>query len=381
MPSAIFKDKFMVVLETLLSGTNQGLLWAIMAIGVYISYRILDFADLTVEGSFATGGATAAIMMTLCKDFVTKGPGQGMLIAIIAMLLATIVGGLAGLVTGLLNTKLKIAPILAGILTMTGLYSINMLIMGIGSGSAKSNLGLGSVGTLFTKIEEFMPIGRNWVIFIVGFLAVAIVIGIIYWFFGTETGSAMRATGNNEKMAKAQGINTQSSKILGLVLSNAFVALSGAMIAFQQNNATNTMGVGSIVAGLAAIIIGEGIISGKFPFWARLISVALGSVIYRIIISFIYLVGINAEYVKLLTAILVVVALSIPLIKDKINKVSHKSKKGDGNTPTGDGGAAKEEKIATDSDVSQELSEATATQDKQAEQAVSGEDASLVGEV
>ncbi|MDE7191570.1 MAG: ABC transporter permease [Clostridia bacterium] len=371
----------MVVLETLLSGTNQGLLWAIMAIGVYISYRILDFADLTVEGSFATGGATAAIMMTLCKDFVTKGPGQGMLIAIIAMLLATIVGGLAGLVTGLLNTKLKIAPILAGILTMTGLYSINMLIMGIGSGSAKSNLGLGSVGTLFTKIEEFMPIGRNWVIFIVGFLAVAIVIGIIYWFFGTETGSAMRATGNNEKMAKAQGINTQSSKILGLVLSNAFVALSGAMIAFQQNNATNTMGVGSIVAGLAAIIIGEGIISGKFPFWARLISVALGSVIYRIIISFIYLVGINAEYVKLLTAILVVVALSIPLIKDKINKVSHKSKKGDGNTPTGDGGAAKEEKIATDSDVSQELSEATATQDKQAEQAVSGEDASLVGEV
>lgn len=371
----------MVVLETLLSGTNQGLLWAIMAIGVYISYRILDFADLTVEGSFATGGATAAIMMTLCKDFVTKGSGQGILIAIVAMLLATIMGGLAGLVTGLLNTKLKIAPILAGILTMTGLYSVNMLIMGLGSGSAKSNLGLGSVGTLFTKIEEFMPIGRNWVIFIVGVLAVAIVIGIIYWFFGTETGSAMRATGNNEKMAKAQGISTQNSKILGLVLSNAFVALSGAMIAFQQNNATNTMGVGSIVAGLAAIIIGEGIISGKFPFWARLLSVALGSVIYRIIISFIYLVGINAEYVKLLTAILVVIALSIPLIKEKINKVSRKSKKGDGNTPTGgEEEPVKEEKVEMNSDVSQELSEATATQE-QAEQAAAGEDSNLVGEV
>ncbi|MDE5755514.1 MAG: ABC transporter permease [Clostridia bacterium] len=352
----------MVFFDTLLSGTNQGLLWAIMAIGVYISYRILDFADLTVEGSFATGGSTAAIVMTLCKDFVTKGSGQGILIAIVAMLIATIMGGLAGLVTGLLNTKLKIAPILAGILTMTGLYSVNMLIMGLGSGSAKSNLGLGSVGTLFTKIEDFMPIGRNWIIFIVGFLAVAAVIGMIYWFFGTELGSAMRATGNNEKMAKAQGINTQGSKILGLVLSNAFVALSGALITFQQSNSTNTMGVGSIVAGLAAIIIGEGIISGKFPFWARLLSIALGSVIYRIIISFIYLVGINAEYVKLLTAILVVVALSIPLIKDKLNKVSRKSKNG-GNASTGDGDSAKEEKVATDEDVSKELGEATITQD------------------
>ena len=353
----------MVFFETLLSGTNQGLLWAIMAIGVYISYRILDFADLTVEGSFATGGSTAAIVMTLCKSFVAKGSGQGILIAILAMLIATIMGGLAGLVTGLLNTKLKIAPILAGILTMTGLYSVNMLIMGLGSGSAKSNLGLGSVGTLFTKIEDFMPIGRNWIIFIVGFLAVAIVIGAIYWFFGTETGSAMRATGNNEKMAKAQGINTQSSKILGLVLSNAFVALSGALITFQQNNATNTMGVGSIVAGLAAIIIGEGIISGKFPFWARLLSVALGSVIYRIIISFIYLAGINAEYVKLLTAILVVIALAIPLIKDKINKSTRKSKKNGGNSDNGTN-SEKEEKIATDENVSDEIEQATATKDE-----------------
>ncbi len=340
----------MVFFETLLSGTNQGLLWAIMAIGVYISYRILDFADLTVEGSFATGGATAAIIMTLSKDFVAKGAAQGVFMAIIALFVAMVVGGLAGLVTGLLNTKLKIAPILAGILTMTGLYSINMFIMGIGSGNVKSNLGLGSIGTLFTKIEDFMPIGRNWVIFIVGALSVAAVIGLIYWFFGTETGSAMRATGNNEKMAKAQGINTQGSKILGLVLSNAFVAVSGALITFQQSNASNTMGVGSIVAGLAAIIIGEGIISGKFPFWARLMSVALGSVIYRIIISFIYLAGVNSEYVKLLTAVLVVVALSIPLIKEKISKTARKSKK-TGSGGNADNNSVKEEKIADESSV------------------------------
>jgi len=317
----------MVIFQTFLTGTNQGLLWAIMAIGVYISYRILDFADLTVEGSFATGGATAGIIMTLCKDFVAKGPAQGIFISVIGLLVAMIAGGLAGLVTGLLNTKLKIAPILSGILTMTGLYSINMIIMGLAIKKPMSNLGLGMVGTLFSKAEEFMPISRNWIIFIIAVIVVAEVVGLLYWFFGTEVGSAMRATGNNERMAKAQGVSTQNSKILGLVLSNAFVGLSGALVTFQQSNASVTMGVGSIVAGLAAIIIGESIISGKFPFWARLLSIVLGSIIYRIIISFIYLAGVNSEYIKLLTAILVVLALSIPLIKEKISKMPRKPKK------------------------------------------------------
>lgn len=352
----------MVVFDTFLGGLNQGLLWAIMAIGVYISYRILDFADLTVEGSFATGGATAAITMTLCKDFVAKGAGQGILISIVALLIAMILGGLAGLVTGLLNTKLKIAPILSGILTMTGLYSINMLIMGLGTGNIRASLGIGSTGTLFTKIGEFMPIGRNWVIFIVGILAVAAVIGMIYWFFGTETGSAMRATGNNEKMAKAQGINTQSSKILGLVISNAFVALSGAFVTFQQSNASNTMGVGSIVAGLAAIIIGEGILSSKFPFWVRLISVALGSIIYRIIISFIYLAGVSTEYVKLLTAIIVVIALTIPLIQEKIAKKFGKGKKGN-NTPT-DGGNSSNDAVQSENQTADSNGESIVQMDK-----------------
>ena len=187
----------MVIFQTFLTGTNHGLLWAIMAIGVYISYRILDFADLTVEGSFATGGATAGIIMTLCKDFVAKGPAQGIFISVIGLLVAMIAGGLAGLVTGLLNTKLKIAPILSGILTMTGLYSINMIIMGLAIKKPMSNLGLGMVGTLFSKAEEFMPISRNWIIFIIAVIVVAVVVGLLYWFFGTEVGSAMRATGNN----------------------------------------------------------------------------------------------------------------------------------------------------------------------------------------
>lgn len=353
-----------MIFQTLLTGIDQGLLWAIMAIGVYISYRILDFADLTVEGSFATGGATAAITMTLCEGFVSKGSGQGVFIAIVAMLIAMIIGGLAGLVTGLLNTKLKIAPILSGILTMTALYSVNMFIMGLklGKGNALANLALDS--TLFTKISEFMPINRNWIIFIVGFIAVAIVVGLLYWFFGTETGSAMRATGNNEKMAMAQGINTQSSKILGLVLSNAFVALSGALIAFQQSNATNTMGVGSIVAGLAAIIIGESILSDKFPFWARLLSVALGSIIYRIIISFIYLTGINTDYVKILTSALVVVFLAIPLIKERVGKMQKKSNKKRKKSNGGDSldelqSGLADTPVAENADVSESIAQAT----------------------
>lgn len=323
-----------VIFTTILTGGNQGLLWAVMAIGVYISYRILDFADLTVEGSFASGGATAGIVMSLAKDFVAQSPANGVFISFVAILAAIVVGSLAGLVTGLLHTKLNIAPILAGILTMTGLYSINLMIMGIGTGSAKNNIALGTIGTLFTNIESILPIGRNYIILIIALLVVAAVIAILYWFFGTEVGSAMRATGNNEKMAKAQGINTQNSKILGLVVSNALVALSGALVTHQQSNASVTMGVGSIVIGLAAIIIGESIISAKFPFWARLLSIVLGSVIYRIIIAFIYLAGVDSEYIKLLTAILVVVALAIPMVKDRIATYikSKKKVKVDNNT-------------------------------------------------
>lgn len=326
-----------VFFSTFLTGANQGLLWAVLAIGVYISYRILDFADLTVEGSFASGGATAGIIMSLAKDFVAKGAAAGMFMSVISILCAVVVGGLAGLVTGLLNTKLKIAPILAGILTMTGLYSVNLMIMGIGTGGAKNNIALGPIGTLFTKIGDVIPIPKNYIILIIGILTAAIVIAILYWFFGTEVGSAMRATGNNEKMAKAQGINTQNSKILGLVVSNALVALSGALVAHQQSNASVTMGVGAIVIGLAAIIIGESIISAKFPFWARLASIVIGSLIYRIIISYIYLAGVDSEYVKLLTAIMVVVALAIPLIKEKVGPIIKKkreAKNKNANTPS-----------------------------------------------
>lgn len=317
----------MSILTTFLTGSNQGLLWAVMAIGVYISYRLLDFADLTVDGSFATGGSTAAIIVTSASEYIGESASRGMFIAIVALLAAVVSGGFAGLITGLLNTKLKIAPILSGIITMTGLYSVNMFIMGIGTGSLKSNLGMGSAGTLFTFARKIMPISLNWIVAIVAIIVVAIVMALLYWFCGTEIGSAMRATGNNEKMAKAQGINTQNSKILGLVLSNALVGLSGALVAFQQSNASVTMGVGAIVAGLAAIIIGESIIPDKFPFWARLLSLAIGSIIYRVIIAYIYWSDIDAEYVKLVTAVLVVLALCIPLIKDKIRLTNIKNGK------------------------------------------------------
>lgn len=304
--------------STLLTSGNQGLLWAVMAIGVYISYRILDFADLTVEGSLASGGAIAAMIMTMSKEFVSQGAAQSIFMSVVSLIVAMAVGAVAGLITGLLNTKLKIAPILAGILTMTGLYTINMLIMGAGKGDPSNSLAFSGVDTLFSKFTSILTIPKNYVGLILGVLFGAGIIALLYWFFGTEVGSAMRATGNNERMAKAQGINTERYKILGLMVSNAFVALSGALIAHWSGNASVTMGTGSIVIGLAAIIIGESIISSKFPFWARLLSVAIGSIIYRIIIAFIMLAGLQAAYTNLLTAVLIIAALSIPVIKQKV---------------------------------------------------------------
>ncbi len=306
------------IFSTLLTSSNQGLLWAVMAIGVYISYRILDFADLTVEGSLTSGGAIAAMIMTMSKEFVSQGAAQSIFMSIVSLLVAMIVGAFAGMITGLLNTKLKIAPILSGILTMTGLYTINMLIMGAGVGEPSNSLAFSGVNSLFAEFTKLLSIPKNYVGLIFGLLFAAAIIAVLYWFFGTEVGSAMRATGNNERMAKAQGINTERYKILGLMVSNAFVALSGALIAHWSGNASVTMGTGSIVIGLAAIIIGESIISSKFQFWATLASVAIGSIIYRIIIAFIMLAGLQAAYTNLLTAVLIVAALSIPIIKQKI---------------------------------------------------------------
>lgn len=288
-------------LNMLVSGIGQGILWGLMALGVYITYRLLDVADLTVEGSFATGGAVAAMLMT-----------QSGWSPILACFVALLAGAAAGAVTGLLITKLRIPPILAGILTMTALYSINLLIMG-----SKSN-----VPILGDTIFKLGSLEMKYGVLLIGIIVSAIIIFGSYWFFGTEVGSAIRATGANEKMCRAQGINTDNTKIIGLMLSNALVAFSGAFVAQQLGSANLTMGVGSIVIGLASVIIGETIISAKHNFFWRLVGVFLGSVIYRVIITIVYYMGLGTEYIKLLTAVLVVIALSLPNIKGKLKRSS-----------------------------------------------------------
>ena len=281
----------------LINGLDQGILWAILALGVFISFRMLDFADLTCEGSFAMGGAISAVLIANGTD------------PILSCIVALIGGCGAGLITGILNTKFRIPPILSGILTLTALYSINYLIM-----NKRASIGLVNNSLFYSWIK----LNSVYSALITGLIVVAAVIGVMYWFFGTELGSAVRATGANEKMSRAQGINTDNTKLIGLMLSNGLIALSGALVAQHQGNATLTMGSGAIVIGLASVIIGETIIPAKNSFLLTLISVLTGSIIYRIIYTLVFQAGLNTEYIKLITAVLVVLALCLPLIKQKL---------------------------------------------------------------
>lgn len=286
---------------TFLSGLNQGLFWAVLAIGVYVSFRLLDFADLTCEGSFTMGGMIAAVLIT-----------ESGFDPILACIIALLAGAAAGLVTGALNTLFKIPPILAGILTLTALTSVNLLI----SGSKAS------IGFLGQKLfYQWLGLSANNAQLVAGLMLLAILVAIIYWFFGTEMGSAIRATGMNERMSRAQGINTSAMKIVGLMLSNALIALSGALVAQRDGNATLTMGQGAIVIGLASVIIGETLIPSRRNFALALFGVIVGSVIYRIIYVVVIYAGLATEYVKLLTAIIVVIALCLPMIKSGCAKL------------------------------------------------------------
>ena len=274
---------------------SQGLIWGIMAIGVYITYRILDVADLTVDGSFATGGAVAVML-------ILNGWNLWL-----AMLMAFIAGLLAGAITGLLNTFMGIPPILAGILTQLSLYSINLKILG------KSNQAINVNKTeLLISLRWVRDFAFHNPIFTVG-LILAVLIAILYWFFGTEMGCAVRATGINQNMSRAQGINTSVNKVLGIMISNGLVAFSGALLAQYQGFADIKMGQGSIVIGLAAVIIGEAIFGKIFKNFAlRLLSVALGSIIYYIVIQTVITLGFDANLMKLLSATLVAIFLAIP---------------------------------------------------------------------
>ena len=284
------------MLDLLISTVGQGLQWSVLALGVFLTFRILDIADLSVEGSFPLGAAAAATA-------ITSGLGLPA-----AFVLALIAGALAGAVTGILTTKLRIPALLAGILTMIGLYSVNLHVMG------KSNIGLLQDETVFTILENSLGLAVSGLA--VGLIFAALIAVILYWFFGTELGTAIRATGFNPQMARAQGINTNTMVVLGLVISNALVALSGATVAQANGFADVGMGVGTIVIGLASVIIGEVLFSPK-SFKTSLIAVILGSIVYRLVIAFVLEMGMPPNDLKLFTAVLVAFALALPLIKEK----------------------------------------------------------------
>ncbi|MBQ4574673.1 MAG: ABC transporter permease [Clostridia bacterium] len=273
----------------------QGMIWGIMAVGVYITYKILDIADLTVDGSICTGGAVCAVL-------VTNGVNVW-----IAMLVALIAGMLTGAITGVLHTFMGIPAILAGILTQLILWSVNLKIMG------KANIALP------IRNYDLILAQINTVSSILVLLAfVGIMIALLYWFFGTELGTSLRATGNNINMSRAQGINTDVAKILGLVISNGIVALSGALLAQYQGFSDINMGRGAIVIGLAAVIIGEAVITRISQNMAcRLIGVIIGGVIYYFVYQTVIFLGLDADLLKMLSAMVVAIFLAVPYWKKK----------------------------------------------------------------
>lgn len=297
----------MMAFITSLPGTvAQGIIWGIMAIGVYITYRILDFADLTVDGSFATGGAAFAMCMI------------GGMNVYISMLIAFFAGCLGGLATGIFHTIFGIPPILAGILTQLALYSVNLNIMGQSNQALNAN-----------KYSFLVNINEKEKSIIVGLIFVAVTVGLLYWFFGTELGHSIRATGNNQNMAKANGINTNVNKVIALVISNGIVALSGALLTQFQGFSDINMGRGAIVIGLAAVIIGEVIFGKLFKNFAlKLIAAVFGGIVYYIVITIVISLGLPANDLKLFSALVVAVFLGIPYWKSKVIRKKIKAKDG-----------------------------------------------------
>ncbi len=283
----------------------QGIIWGIMAIGVYITYKVLDLADLTVDGSLATGGAVFVVLST---------SGVNMYLA---LLVAFVSGCLAGLATGILHTAFGIPAILAGILTQLSLYSINLRIM-----DKNANIGIS-----FRNYNLMITLSNINKSLLVGSLFALAIILFLYWFFGTEAGSAIRATGCNAAMARANGINTDINKIIGLVISNGIVALSGALLTQWQGFADINMGRGAIVIGLAAVIIGE-VIFGKIfrNFALRLLSAVIGGIIYYIVMTFVIQLGLDANDLKLFSAVVVAIFLGVPYWKSKIHLGRRKGK-------------------------------------------------------
>lgn len=299
----------------LFGAVSQGILWGIMVLGVYITYKLLDIADLTVDGSFALGGSVCAVLVVA---------GVDPLIAVAAAMLA---GMLAGAVTGFLHTVFEIPAILAGILTQIALWSVNLRIMG------KSNTPLLQSDTIFSRMTELTGLSSATASIIVGVIVAVAIIAALYWFFGTEIGSALRATGNNEHMIRALGVSTAKTKMIALMLSNALVGLSGGLICQSQKYADIGMGTGAIVIGLAAIVIGEvlgRLTPGKLTgFKSRLVSAVAGSVVYFLIRAIVLQMGMDANDMKLLSAVIVALALCVPVVWEKFKLRASYSKGGE----------------------------------------------------
>ncbi len=280
---------------------SQGIIYGIMALGVYITFRIMDIADLTVDGSFALGSCLCAALM------VNYGMN-----AIVALILSLGAGILAGAVTGFLHTVLEIPAILAGILTQIGLWSINLRIM-----SGAANITLLNQKTIFTSLVERTGWTQASVVLVIGLVIVAILVIILYWLFGTEIGAALRATGNNEHMIRALGVNVKWTKVLALMISNGLVGLSGGLVCQMNKFGDINSGTGSIVIGLAAIVIGEMFMKKCLSFGSKLVSAVLGSMIYFVIRAIVLRLGMNPNDMKLLSVVLVAVALCIPVLAGK----------------------------------------------------------------
>ncbi len=298
------------ILLAMQGAVAQGVLWGIMTLGVFLTFRILNIADMTCDGSFALGGSVSAVLVV------------GGMNPYGALAIAFATGLLAGLVTGFLHTKLKIQELLAGILTMTALYSVNIRIMG------KSNTPLIGADTIFKRCQNFfesMHFTPNATALIMGVIFALVIIALLYWFCGTEIGSALRATGNNGNMVRAMGVDTDKMKILGLMISNGMIALSGGLVAQSQGYGDVGMGTGALVMGLASIVLGEAIFgwfAKKLPFWFTLGAVLLGSIVYRIVIAVVLQLGLKSSDLKLLTAVIITIALAIPVVKQLISRMS-----------------------------------------------------------
>ncbi|MDL2248950.1 ABC transporter permease [Tyzzerella sp. OttesenSCG-928-J15] len=289
----------------LLGAIALGLIWALATLGVFITYRVLDIADLSMEGTIVLGASVSAV--------IAYNGGNPYL----AILAAALAGALGGLLTGFLHTKLKIPALLSGILTMTAMYSINIRVMG-----KVSNVSLLRAKTIYSPLMD-MGLNKNISAIVVGLLCVIIIFGLTYWFFGTEIGSAVRATGNSIPMAEAQGSNTNFTKVLGFAISNGLIGLSGGMLSQYLGFADIQMGAGAIVIGLASLIIGE-VIFGAKTFSRTLVSLVLGAIAYRIIIALVFEMGMPASDLKLFTAATVGACLCLPQLKNKLSQIQNK---------------------------------------------------------